>query len=86
MIGPYDLSGSMGILGKLEDKNLKNVINKILSIGKKMNKLPGIHVVDSNVKKIMKLKKNGFKFIGVGLDSVFLKTFSENTMKQIKKN
>ena len=87
-IGPYDLSGSMGIPGKLEHKKLIKTINIILEKGKKFNKYAGIHVAVPDIKKIKKIKKSGFKFIGVGMDSTFLKNASDNFMKQVheKKN
>ncbi len=88
LIGPYDLSGSMGIPGKLEHKKLIKTINIILEKGKKFNKYAGIHVAVPDIKKIKKIKKSGFKFIGVGMDSTFLKNASDNFMKQVheKKN
>lgn len=83
LIGPYDLSGSMGIPGKLEDKKLIKIIDIILQKGKKFNKCAGIHVAVPNVKKIKKLKKKGLNFIGIGMDSIFLKNSVENIMNQI---
>ena len=38
MIGPYDLSASLGIPGKFENLIFKNAIKKILSLAKKIIK------------------------------------------------
>ena len=86
LVGPYDLSGSMGIPGKLDDKKLLEKIKIIFKEGKKFNKCAGIHVADPTKKKINNLIKVGFKFIGVGMDSIFLKTGAENVMKELKQN
>ena len=46
IIGPYDLSGSMGVPGKFDDERYIETIDEIKSIGKKINKPGGIHIVE----------------------------------------
>ena len=46
LIGPYDLSGSMGKPGMYDDKDVKDVMDKYISIAKNHNKLIGFHVIE----------------------------------------
>lgn len=71
-IGPYDLSGSMGIPGKFESHEFIEVIELIKNKAKKHNITIGYHEVHPSVEKINKLINNGFRFIACGIDTIFL--------------
>ncbi len=69
MIGPYDLSSSLGNAGKFKNKNFINAINKIKSSVKKYKKIIGIHIINPNKKDIESQTKD-FTFLVYSLDSV----------------
>jgi len=72
MIGPYDLSASLGITGEFENKKYKDVLKKILEVCAK-HKMPcGIHVVQPDTKMLEQRIKEGYTFIAYGVDTVFL--------------
>ena len=72
MIGPYDLSASLGITGEFENKKYKDVLTKILEVCAKQ-KLPcGIHVVQPDTKMLEQRIREGYTFIAYGVDTVFL--------------
>ena len=85
MIGPYDLSGSINKIGKLNDPMMKSLINKIIKAGKKYSITAGIHSVSPDPKDAIKFKKNGFKFLSISLDSIFLSNKAKSTLDEIKK-
>ncbi len=85
MIGPYDLSGSINKTGKLNDPMMKYLINKIIKAGKKYSITAGIHSVSPDPKDAIKFKKNGFKFLSISLDSIFLSNKAKSTLDEIKK-
>jgi len=85
MIGPYDLSGSMGIPGDFNNKRFKNIIDKINSKCKKLKKVCGIHVVEPDEKELKKRVEEGYKFIAYSLDSVILSREVLRAEKFIKK-
>ena len=85
MIGPYDLSGSINKTGKLNDPMMKSLINKIIKAGKKYSITAGIHSVSPDPKDAIKFKKNGFKFLSISLDSIFLSNKAKSTLDEIKK-
>lgn len=72
LIGPYDLSGSMGIPGKFNDKKFDAMVSGIIEKVKKTNKLLGIHIVHPSEKELEKRVGQGFSFIGYGMDTIFL--------------
>ncbi len=72
IIGQYDLSGSMGIPGKFKDKRFNTVINEITNKVRKTDKLLGTHIVHPSEDEFRKRVSQGFKFIGYGMDTIFL--------------
>jgi 2-dehydro-3-deoxyglucarate aldolase len=72
LIGPYDLSGSMGIPGKFEDPKFKELLNHIYSKAKEHNVTMGFHEVRPTKENIKALIDQGYKFIACGIDTLFL--------------
>jgi 2-dehydro-3-deoxyglucarate aldolase len=82
LIGPYDLSASMGITGKFNDDKFKETINLILKKAKNSNIACGIHQVDPNPNSLKSLVDQGFTFIPYAIDTVFLEKFSKNPLSK----
>ena len=78
IIGPYDLSASMGLTGDLEHPDVVEACKKVIEISKKMGIPSGIHVVESNKEKLKAATENGYNFISYSLDGVFLFTNAFN--------
>lgn len=72
LIGPYDLSASLGATGKFNNNKFQNLIKKILINCKKRDISVGIHQVQPNKTEIKKLIRKGFNFLPYGIDTVFL--------------
>jgi len=68
IIGPYDLSCSMGIPGQFDDPHFKKVLKEILETGIKINCPAGIHIVEPNLKELEKAINDGYNFIGYSVD------------------
>ena len=72
MVGPYDLSASLGITGEFENEKYLETLSKILSMCAK-HKMPcGIHVVQPDPKMLEQRISEGYTFIAYGVDTVFL--------------
>lgn len=71
-IGPYDLSGSFGGPGKLDDQGMKSALDRCLEACESAGKVAGLHVVSGTADDIRTAVDSGFKFIAVGMDTVFL--------------
>lgn len=72
IIGPYDLSASLGCPGDFNMKKVKGVIKKYLDVCKKLHKPAGLHVIPPMAENVKDKIKDGFKFIAFSLDTLFL--------------
>tara|TARA_Y100001970_G_scaffold286159_1_gene407648 strand:- start:10156 stop:10923 length:768 start_codon:yes stop_codon:yes gene_type:complete len=84
IIGPYDLSSSLGKPGKINDPEVIEAINKIISVGNKKNITSGIHSVSTDPEEVINFKNKGFKLLGFSLDSIFLSDAVINSMNIIR--
>ncbi len=72
MVGPYDLSGSMGLTGKFDDPRFEAVMEKINDECRASGKRMGLHIVEPNPEKLSAEIAGGARFIAYGIDTVFL--------------
>lgn len=79
IIGSYDLSGSVGIPGNLDDPIVESLVKKTVEACLEIKKTVGIHVVQPDVKEVERRIRQGFNFIGYSLDTIILgKTYREH--------
>ena len=84
VVGPYDLSGSMGKPGQFHDKDVEAAIAKVLAAAKR-HKIPaGFHSVAFSTEQAIRRRKQGFKFLGFSLDSIILGESATQALKTIK--
>lgn len=83
MVGPYDLSGSLGVTGDFESKIMLATIKEINDLAKKKNVSYGYHVVSSDPKFVWKKIKEGCTFIAFGVDFLFLVDNCREGMKRL---
>ena len=85
IVGPYDLSGSLGIPGQFENPKVKSALKQVMQTAKEMRKTAGFHVVDPNPDDFQAKFNDGYRFIAFGLDTLFLGKNCRELMKKIKK-
>ena len=71
-IGPYDLSGSMGVSGDFESDKYQEALSFYISKSKEHSIPKGMHVVRPTHEKIKFTYSVGYKMIAIGTDAVFL--------------
>ena len=81
LIGPYDLSASLGILEDFQNPLFKSTVDKIFGACKKNNIPCGIHVVNPDINILNESIDNGYRFIAYSIDAVFLNSICINPMK-----
>ena len=84
IIGPYDLSGSMGYPGEFERDDVKIAVQKVLDRCKEKNVPSGFHVVDTNPSKLQEKIKQGCTFLAYGIDYFFMRDAAMSGMSKIK--
>lgn len=86
IIGPYDLSGSMGRVGEFNHPEVQSAIDRVLKAGNRLGKPGGIHVIEPNQNELRQRIDDGFSFIGYGLDIRILDTLCRKHIQSIKKD
>ena len=85
IVGPYDLSGSLGYPGDFLKPELQTSLNNVIKTCKNSNFSLGYHVVDPDP-ELVKLKiKEGYNFIAFSTDFYFIGDTARKMMKKIKK-
>ena len=86
IIGPYDLSGSLGYPGEYEREDVKNAIAKVLEVCKQNNIPSGFHVIESDPSKLNERIEQGCTFLAYSLDFFFLGDSARDGMKKVKRS
>ncbi len=85
IIGPYDLSGSLGIPGQLSHPSVVEARKKVLEAAKKKGIAAGTHIVYPSVDEFKQYVEDGYRFIAFGTDILFLGESCRNSMKDIRR-
>ena len=72
LIGPYDMSASMGIAGQIDHEDVKSAQEKVLEACKKHNVPAGLHVVPVDPEQVKQRQEKGYRFIACSLDTEFI--------------
>jgi 2-keto-3-deoxy-L-rhamnonate aldolase RhmA len=72
-IGPYDLSGSFGIPGQTSADVVTDACRRVLDACRAAGKSAGLHVVTPTPAAVCKAIEEGFTFVALGVDTVFLR-------------
>lgn len=86
IVGPYDLSASMGHPGEYDREDVKEALKKIDAITKGLKKPLGFHVVDSNYMNVQEKIDKGYTFLAYSLDFFFLGDKAREGMDFLKNN
>jgi 2-dehydro-3-deoxyglucarate aldolase len=72
IVGPYDLSASMGITGDFNNSKFLKIMDKIVKRCNQFNIPYGDHIVQPDPKLLKLRVSQGFRFIAYSIDAVFL--------------
>jgi len=84
IVGPYDLSASMGKPGKYDEEDVKMALLKVDDICKKLGKPLGFHVIQSDHQKVLEKVKVGYSFLAFSIDFFFLGDLVRQEMTLLK--
>ncbi len=85
IIGPYDLSCSMGIPGEFENPKFVQTMDKIVQIGNKLGAVSGLHIVEPDTQKLNNAVTAGHKFIAYSVDIRMLDVAARNGINEFRK-
>ncbi|MCG8566169.1 MAG: aldolase/citrate lyase family protein [Desulfobacterales bacterium] len=88
IVGPYDLSCSMGIPGEFSNPRFVDTLEHIKDVGKKLGVTSGLHVVEPDTKQMKTCFEDGYGFVAYSVDMRLLETgarFGVETYKEKQK-
>ncbi|MHA2281168.1 MAG: HpcH/HpaI aldolase family protein [Promethearchaeota archaeon] len=85
IIGPYDLSGSIGVPGQFDHPKIDEALKKVIEISKELKVTAGYHVVPPKSEMIFDKINEGYKFLAFSLDTLFLGGICRNGLSNIRK-
>ena len=84
IIGPYDLSASIGVPGQFDHPDFLNAVKRINIFTEKMDILRGIHIIEPNVGELNGCIEQGYRFIGYSLDIRMIDVASRSAIENAK--
>ena len=85
LIGPRDLSGSIGKPGDYKNKKFIKALQKYEKLSKQNKVSMGMHVAFPKTEILNKFIKKGYKFVAIGTDMTFLGDAIREKIDKIKK-
>lgn len=85
IIGPYDLSASMGFPGEFDRADVKAALDKVKKICTEKKKTMGFHVIPPDHTKLTEKINEGYKFLAFSIDFLFLGEKARLEMSKVKK-
>jgi 2-dehydro-3-deoxyglucarate aldolase len=78
MVGPYDLSASLGLTGEIGHARVQDAVATVVRACQKAGVPSGIHVVNPDAKLLSSAVDAGHRFIAFGVDAVFISSVAVN--------
>ena len=85
IIGPYDLSSSLGVPGQFDHPKFIESISRIHEISTEKEIPKGIHIIEPDLNEAELRIKEGYKMIAYSLDIRMLDNHCRSLFKEIKK-
>jgi len=85
IIGPYDLSGSLGVPGQFDHPDFLAAMDRVRKVAKEMKMTGGIHVIEPEPEQLEQRINEDYRFIAYSLDIRMLDVASRNGLEHIRK-
>jgi 2-keto-3-deoxy-L-rhamnonate aldolase RhmA len=83
MVGPYDLSGSLGIPGQIDSPKVQEAAKHVNEVCRKLGRACGTHLVEPTTAGMAKAVADGFTFALLASDVFLLAQWARMIKKQI---
>lgn len=84
IVGPYDLSGSLGIPGQFDHPAMLDVLEIIKDVINKETKPGGYHVVEPDVDAALAKLQEGYSFLSFGVDFLFIGEMCRGKLRSLQ--
>ena len=86
IVGPYDISSSLGIAGQFDNPKMLEVLSEIQDVARRLNKVSGYHVVPPKPDLVVEKIEQGYRFIAYSVDFLLLGETCRQGLKAIRQN
>jgi 2-dehydro-3-deoxyglucarate aldolase len=84
IVGPYDLSGSLGVPGDFNNPDMVEAMKTVKEVSDKLGALAGVHVIQPDPGEVKTKIDEGYRFIAYSLDTLFLATSCRSGLNSIR--
>lgn len=84
-IGPYDLAGSMGLVGQPNHPKVTAACERVLQTAQAKSVPAGIHVVSADPRAAAPYLEKGFKLLALGIDTLFIRHTAAKILADARK-
>ncbi|MGC9522677.1 MAG: HpcH/HpaI aldolase family protein [Anaerolineae bacterium] len=81
-VGPYDLSGSMDLMGQVHHPDVEEAVDHVLHVAQAAGVAPGLLIAEPRPGELKAKIDEGFRFIAAGLDTLMLVRAAESLVRQ----
>jgi len=86
IVGPYDISASLGVAGQFDHPEMTAVLTRILDTARRLNAVAGYHVVPPDARQAVERVKQGYRFLAYSIDFLLLGESCRGGLKAIRAN
>ena len=83
IVGPYDLSASMGYPGEFLRPAVRTCLEEIIRVAKALRTTAGIHVIPPDHREVKARIEEGYRLIAFSLDTLFLANACQTSLTAI---
>ncbi len=83
IIGPYDLSGSLGIPGEFDNSKVISALSKFEKVCKEKNYPMGFHVIEPKFELLQEKINLGYRFLAFSTDFFFMGKKANEEMRKL---
>lgn len=84
IVGPYDLSGSLGVPGQFDHPLVLSALDKVRNVSKRLNANSGFHVINPDLESLEIKITEGYNFLAHSLDILFFSKACKNSLTKGK--
>jgi 2-keto-3-deoxy-L-rhamnonate aldolase RhmA len=84
IVGPYDLSGSLGVPGEFDHPKVVEALIEIRDVSSRVNATAGYHVVSPQNDLVLKRVEEGYSFVAFGVDFLYLGDMCRGKLKNLR--
>lgn len=85
IVGPYDLSGSLGVPGQFDHPQVLAALQRVRDVALSMGALSGFHVIPPDPLVFQEKQKEGYSFLAFSLDILYLGQSCAHALGAIRK-